>query len=99
MHGKEHTMHPSPLYYKSENKKNLILSVTEKMQTITKFELLTNEILIECFEYLNGQDIFYSFHFLNYRFEKLIHSIPLSINFEQLRKSKFDNFCTRILLS
>jgi hypothetical protein len=37
------------------------------VQTIVKFESLPNEILIQCFEYLNGSDIFYSFDQLNSR--------------------------------
>jgi hypothetical protein len=53
-------------------------------------ELLPNEIFIECFEYLNHLDIFYS---LNYRLNKLIQAIPLKINFEHVRKIIFDQMC------
>jgi hypothetical protein len=66
-------------------------------QVVMKFELLPNEILIECFEYLNAPDIFYSFDQLNYRYYKLIRTIPLHFNFEYVRKSIFDQFCTKIL--
>jgi hypothetical protein len=68
-------------------------------QVVMKFELLPNEILIECFEYLNSPDIFYSFDQLNYRFYKLIQTIPLHFNCEYIRKSTFDQFCTKILLT
>ncbi len=53
-----------------------------------KFEILPNEILILCFEYLNAIDIFYSFDGLNDRLNRLIRN---------LSKSKFDRFCVEIL--
>jgi hypothetical protein len=52
-----------------------------------KFELLPNEILIECFKYLDALDIFYSFDQLNYRFNQLIRHISLYVNFQHVRKS------------
>src|SRR4051794_12151065 len=61
-----------------------------------KFELLPNEILIECFEYLDIFDTFYSFDQLNYRFYKLIRNILLHLNFQHVRKRKFDRFCQLI---
>ncbi|CAF1343992.1 unnamed protein product, partial [Rotaria sordida] len=66
------------------------------MQAVTKFELLSNEIFVECFEYLSAFDIYYSFHRLNYRCEKLIRSIPLKINVKQVRKTIFDQLCNRM---
>ncbi|CAF1167348.1 unnamed protein product [Rotaria sordida] len=62
-----------------------------------KFELLPNEIFIKCFRYLNALDIFYSFDRLNYRFYKLIRNISLHLDFQQLKKSKFNQFCQIIL--
>jgi len=66
-------------------------------QVAMKFELLPNEILIECFEYLNAPDIFYSFDQLNYRFYKLIRTISLHLDCQYAPKSMFDQFCTKIL--
>ncbi|UJR06692.1 hypothetical protein I4U23_010978 [Adineta vaga] len=48
------------------------------------FEFLPNEILIECFEYFNAIDLFYSFDQLNHRFNSLIRTIPLCLTFENL---------------
>ncbi|CAF1455651.1 unnamed protein product [Adineta steineri] len=62
-----------------------------------KFEFLPNEILIECFQYLNAPDVFYSFDQLNYHFNTLIRTIPLRLNFEKFKKSKFNQFCQIIL--
>ncbi|CAF1347693.1 unnamed protein product [Adineta steineri] len=62
-----------------------------------KFEELPNEILIECFQYLNAPDVFDSFDRLNYRFYTLIRTIPLRLNFEKFKKSKFNQFCQIIL--
>jgi len=67
--------------------------------SIMKLELLPNEILIECFEYLNAFDIFHSFDQLNHRFNHLIHHIPLCINLKNVNKSIFDEFCTKMLLN
>jgi len=68
-----------------------------EIQIVTNFELLPNEILIECFEYLNAVDIFYSFDQLNYRFNKLIRTTPLHLNCQYVRKSIFDQFRMEIL--
>jgi hypothetical protein len=65
--------------------------------SIMKFELLPNEILIECFEYLDALDIFLSFDRLNNRFYSLIRNIPLYFNFEHANKSIFDHFCRKVL--
>jgi len=64
---------------------------------VAKLELLPNEILIQCFEYLNAPYLFYSFHQLNYRFNALIRHIPLCINLrENLTKSILDKFCIKM---
>ncbi|CAF4222836.1 unnamed protein product [Adineta steineri] len=64
-----------------------------------KFEQLPNEILIECFQYLNAPDIFHSFDRLNYRFYILIRNIHLYLNFEQVKKSSFNEFCGTIRIN
>ena len=69
------------------------------IQTVMKFELLPNEILIECFEYFDAFDIFHSFDQLNNRFNQLIRNIRLHINFQHVRKSIFDQFCTKMILN
>ena len=61
-----------------------------------QFEFLPNEILIECFEYLNATDIFYSFDQLNYRFYKIIRTLPLYFNFQYIHKSIFHHLCMKI---
>ena len=60
-----------------------------------KFELLPQEMLIECFQYLNAFDIFYSFDQLNSRFNNLIRHIPLHIYFQNVNKSISDQFCIK----
>jgi hypothetical protein len=60
------------------------------------FELLPNEIYIECFEYLDALDIFYSFDQLTDRLNALIRNISLHINFQHVRKAKFSQFCRQI---
>jgi hypothetical protein len=62
-----------------------------------KLELLPNEIFIECFQYLNTPDLFYSFNGLNYRFHTLIRNIPLHLNFQHLKKFQVTDFCQIIL--
>ncbi|UJR18941.1 hypothetical protein I4U23_022071 [Adineta vaga] len=58
---------------------------------------LPNEIFICCFEYLNAPDIFYAFEYLNPRFYRLIRTIPLRLNFENIDKIIFDRFCEKML--
>lgn len=70
-----------------------------ELQIIMKFELLPNEILRDCFEYLNIFDIFYSFNHLNNHFNQLIQTIPLHLHFQSIQKCLFDKFCQLILLN
>ncbi|CAF1567497.1 unnamed protein product [Didymodactylos carnosus] len=68
-----------------------------EVQTVMKLEFLPNEILMECFKYLNALDIFRSFDQLNYRFSKLIRNISLYLNCQYTCKSTFDQFCMKML--
>jgi hypothetical protein len=64
-----------------------------------KFELLPNEVLIECFEYLNALHIFHSFDQLNYRFSTLIRRIPLYVDFRNIHPRIICDQFSMILLS
>ena len=59
-------------------------------------ESCPNEIFLQCFEYLNGFEIFQSFDRLNDRFSRLIRSISLHLNFQHIRRDLFDQFCQTI---
>lgn len=63
------------------------------MSELSTLELLPNEILIECLKCLNAFEIFYSFNQLNYRFSQLIRNIFLYLNFQNVEKNFFDQFC------
>jgi len=67
------------------------------MQVIGNIEVLPNEVLLECFKYLNGVDFLYSFNQLNFRFNQLIESIPLHLDFQNIEKSVFHMFCHKVL--
>lgn len=56
----------------------------------SKLESLPNEILIECFEYLDGLDILHGFNRLNQRFTQLIRNIRLYIDFQAIPKLSFE---------
>ncbi|UJR07124.1 hypothetical protein I4U23_011412 [Adineta vaga] len=61
-------------------------------------ELLPNEIFIQCLQYLNAIDVFYSFDQLNDRFNVLIRSISLSLNFNNVyQRFLCDQFCDKML--
>ncbi|CAF0786431.1 unnamed protein product [Adineta ricciae] len=69
-------------------------------QQMTTLEILPNEILLHCFEYLNAFHIFHSFNQLNHRFNCLICDTPLYINLEgDINKSVFDRFCIKMMLN
>ena len=57
------------------------------------FADLPNEILTECFKYLDIFEIFHSFNKLNFRFQALICYYPLAVDFHDDSQSQFDNFC------
>jgi len=56
-------------------------------------ESLPNELLIECFQYLNANELFQSFNRLNHRLNQLIREIRLCVdvsktNFEEINKNQ-----------
>ena len=59
---------------------------------MASLEVLPNEILIQCFEYLNTCTLFHAFNQLNSRFNQLIRQMSLCIDFEDISKSIFDEF-------
>lgn len=69
------------------------------IQGIMKFEFLPNEILLECFEYFNAFNIFYSFDQLISRINNLIRHVPLYVTLQDVNKSMFDQFCTKMILN
>ncbi|CAF1475170.1 unnamed protein product [Adineta ricciae] len=66
-------------------------------QTVTRFELLPNEILIQCFQHLDALQIFSSFDQLNSRFNELIRCIPLHLHFRNYPHSLCQRFCDEML--
>ena len=68
--------------------------------SITKFEFLPNELMIKCFKYFDGLEIFYAFNQLNSRFNLLIRIIPLYLNFQyNQNKFMFTYFCKQMELN
>lgn len=65
------------------------LHIVWNFQVIGNIEVLPNEVLLECFKYLNGVDFLYSFNQLNSRFNQLIQNIPLYLDFQNIEKSIF----------
>jgi hypothetical protein len=61
-----------------------------------KFELLPNELVIECFEFLDIYMIFF-IHLIS--FNQLIRTIPLHLHFQHSQKSSFDKICKFLLLN
>ncbi|UJR07150.1 hypothetical protein I4U23_011438 [Adineta vaga] len=65
----------------------------------TKFEFFPNEILLDCFQYLNIIHIFQSFDQLNHHFDSLIRIIPFSLNFQNIQnKFQCDQFCRKLAI-
>jgi len=60
-------------------------------------DVLPNELLLECFKYLDALDIFHSFDRLNYRFSTLIRSIPLYLDFLKISTEKYYQTCLKLL--
>lgn len=71
----------------------------DRLLSVTMFESLPNEILIECFEYLHEVDIYYSLDGLNSRINNLIQKLTLNLNFQYIRKTRFDQVCTKMKLN
>ena len=62
-----------------------------------KFEDFPNEIFIDCFEYFHPADLFYSFARLNHRFNRLLRTLPLHLNFQDVEKASYDVLCEQML--
>ncbi|CAF3667765.1 unnamed protein product [Rotaria sordida] len=60
--------------------------------SITKFDILPNEILLEIFEYLPTVNIFEIFFYLNPRYNRLLLSIRLRIDLLNISKQVFDYY-------
>ncbi|UJR19426.1 hypothetical protein I4U23_022556 [Adineta vaga] len=62
-----------------------------------KFEFFPNEILLQCFQYLNIIHIFHSFDQLNHRFNSLIRTISFHLNFQNIQnKFQCEEFCQKL---
>ena len=70
-----------------------------KMQAITKFESLPNELLIQSFQHLDAIDIFHAFDYLNCRLSTLIRSISLCLDIGGVEKFKVTQFGIKLLLN
>lgn len=62
--------------------------MTNRKHAKTQFELLSNELLLEIFEYLDIYSLFNAFHGLNQRFHQLILSMP--VHYEMNGDEKYD---------
>ena len=60
-------------------------------------EVLPNELLFECFSYLDALHIFYAFDGLNSRFSMLIRSIPLYLDFGYISTQEFYKICLNLI--
>ena len=63
-----------------------------------KFEDLPNEILLDCFEYFHATDLLFSFGQLNHRFDQVIQTLPLHLDFQHVHKSVYDVLCQQMLI-
>lgn len=76
--------------------KRTFFTLTNTMSEM-KFEFLPNEILLQCFSYLNIIHVFHSFDQLNHRFNSLIRNIPFGLNFENIHnKFQCEQFCMKL---
>ena len=64
-----------------------------------KFENLPNEILLDCFEYFHTADLLYSFGRLNHRFDQLFQTLPWGLNFKNIQREIYDEFCQYMLVN
>ena len=66
-------------------------------ETITTLEFLPNEIVLQCFRYLNALHLFYSFDQLNDRFNTLIRSLSLHVDFQDVSSLICSQFCKKMV--
>lgn len=64
-----------------------------------KLESLPNEILIQCFDYLDAIELFHSFDYLNWRFFTLIRCTSLHLDLGILNNIKLTQFSIKLSLN
>ena len=79
----------SSIYHSDYNNKRLKLKPTKSVRS--SLENLANETLIEVFEYLDINDVYFGFFDLNNRFSSLLIylQIPFQIDLSKISKSEF----------
>ncbi|CAF1087782.1 unnamed protein product [Rotaria sordida] len=60
---------------------------------ISSLESFSTELLFDIFEYLSPYDLFRSFINLNDRFNTIVYSYPLHLNFRSISRLEFDYIC------
>ena len=87
----------SSIYHSDYNNKRLKLKSTKSVQS--SLENLANETLIEVFEYLDINDVYFGFFDLNNRFASLLIylQIPFQIDLSKISKSEFDFYNENVL--
>ncbi|CAF2865435.1 unnamed protein product [Rotaria sp. Silwood2] len=80
--------------------KKLRATFDKENLSITSFEQLSNELLYEIFDYLDGYDIYKGFSKLNIRFHNLISfsSLPLKINFSKKSQPTLEHCCRNVII-
>ncbi|CAF4841722.1 unnamed protein product, partial [Rotaria sp. Silwood1] len=63
---------------------------------ISSLETFLDELLFEIFEYLSPYDSFRPFTNLNDRFNNIIYSYPLHLNFRSISRLEFDYICCHL---
>ncbi|CAF0925380.1 unnamed protein product [Rotaria sp. Silwood1] len=68
-------------------------------ETITNFEVLSNELIYEVFEFLDYFHIYKAFFNLNIRFRNLLtnSSLPIKVNISSISKSAYQQYYTDII--
>ena len=65
--------------------------------SITKFETISNELLMVLFEYYDLYSLFYSFSSLNSRIDQILYRCNAHIDLDQVRPIDFIHFLSRLL--
>ncbi|CAF0995203.1 unnamed protein product [Adineta ricciae] len=60
--------------------------------SLTKFEWIPNEVLLEIFEFLSPVDIFQGFYYLNKRYNEFLQSLHIRADLVNLRKRTYDYY-------
>ena len=71
----------------------------KNVEQISTFETMSNELLMEIFEYFDLYSLYFTFYSLNYRFDSIIYHSQVHVNLNKINPLYFTSFIGQFIHS